>query len=172
MQMIDAETVHRLLPYKMLIKELKEMHKKKIPEGDIVYTKDPSGADNMFVTMPGWLSGKLIVVKMVGVFPSNRDRDPPIGSVIISSTMPIFFKSLAPTFIASAASGALADSRQTIEAHASGDATEYVPYSKIEIWSPTPRAKAPPDPPSPVITTRILVFRVDITARFLAIASL
>ena len=29
MQMIDAETVHRLLPYKMLIKELKEMHKKK-----------------------------------------------------------------------------------------------------------------------------------------------
>ena len=82
MQMIDAETVHRLLPYKMLIKELKEMHKKKIPEGDIVYTKDPSGADNMFVTMPGWLSGKLIVVKMVGVFPSNRDRDPPIGSVL------------------------------------------------------------------------------------------
>ena len=47
--------------------------------------------------------------------------------------MPIFFKSVAPTFIASAASGALSDSRQTIEAQASGEATEYVPYSRIAI---------------------------------------
>jgi ornithine cyclodeaminase len=36
----------------------------------------------MFVTLPGWLGGRLIVVKMVGVFPANRDRDPPIGSVL------------------------------------------------------------------------------------------
>jgi ornithine cyclodeaminase len=32
--------------------------------------------------LPGWLGDRLIVVKMVGVFPANRDRDPPIGSVL------------------------------------------------------------------------------------------
>ncbi len=36
----------------------------------------------MFVTLPGWLGDRLIVVKMVGVFPVNRDRDSPIGSVL------------------------------------------------------------------------------------------
>lgn len=82
MQMIDAETVHRLLPYEELIPALKTMHEGEMPAGDGVYTDDPTGAGNMFVTLPGWLGGRLIVVKMVGVFPGNRDRDPPIGSVL------------------------------------------------------------------------------------------
>ena len=80
--MFDAETIHRLLPYEVLIPALQKMHEGEIPDGDGVYTKDPSGADNMFVTLPGWLSGQLIVVKMVGVFPTNRDRNPPLGSVL------------------------------------------------------------------------------------------
>lgn len=80
--MFDAETIHRLLPYEVLIPALQKMHEGEIPDGDGVCTKDPSGADNMFVTLPGWLSGQLIVVKMVGVFPANRDRNPPLGSVL------------------------------------------------------------------------------------------
>lgn len=82
MQMFDAEAVHRLLPYKTLIPALKDMHAGEMPVGDGVYTDDPAGTGNMFVTLPGWLGGRLIVVKMVGVFPANRDRDPPIGSVL------------------------------------------------------------------------------------------
>ena len=82
MHMFDAESVHRLLPYEELIPALLEMHKGEIPVGDGVYTDDPEGTGNMFVTLPGWLGGQLIVVKMVGVFPANRDRNPPIGSVL------------------------------------------------------------------------------------------
>lgn len=82
MQMFDAETVHQLLPYETLIPALKNMHEGEMPASDGVYTDDPNGTGNMFVTLPGWLGGQLIVVKMVGVFPANRDRDPPIGSVL------------------------------------------------------------------------------------------
>ena len=79
---------------------------------------------------------------------------------------------MADTFIDSAAFSASSDDLQIIEAHASGDATEYVAYSNIDKWSPTLIARAPPDPPSPVTTTMIGVFNSDIMARFCAIASL
>ena len=82
MHMFDAESVHRLLPYEELIPALMEMHEGEMPVGDGVYTDDPEGTGNMFVTLPGWLGGRLIVVKMVGVFPANRDRNPPMGSVL------------------------------------------------------------------------------------------
>ena len=82
MRLFDAETVHKLLPYEALIPALAKMHEGDIPSGKSVHLKDPSGADNMFVTLPGWLSDELIVVKMVGVFPQNRERKPPLGSVL------------------------------------------------------------------------------------------
>jgi len=82
MQVFDAETVHRLLPYTALVPALHKMHEGDMPAGHGIYTDDPSGTGNMFLTLPGWLGGCLIVVKMVGVFPANRDRDPPIGSVL------------------------------------------------------------------------------------------
>ena len=82
MKTFDADAVHRLLPYELLIPALHRMHQGEMPAGDGVYTDDPNGTGNMFVTLPGWLGGRLIVVKMVGVFPANRDRDPPIGSVL------------------------------------------------------------------------------------------
>ncbi len=82
MKMFDAEAVHQLLPYEALIPALQKMHEGEMPAGDGVYIDDPNGTGNMFVTLPGWLGGRLIVVKMVGVFPANRDRDPPIGSVL------------------------------------------------------------------------------------------
>ncbi|MDF1728583.1 MAG: ornithine cyclodeaminase, partial [Sulfitobacter sp.] len=82
MRMLDAETVHRLLPYEDLIPALQKLHEGEMPAGASLHTDDPTGAGNRFVILPGWLGGKLIVVKMVGVFPGNRDRDPPIGSVL------------------------------------------------------------------------------------------
>jgi ornithine cyclodeaminase len=82
MQLFDAEAVHRLLPYENLIPALHKLHEGEMPVGDGVYTDDPSGTGNMFVTLPGWLGGQLIVVKMVGVFPGNRELDPPVGSVL------------------------------------------------------------------------------------------
>ena len=42
----------------------------------------------------------------------------------------------------------------------------------MQIWSPTPIASAPPDPPSPVMITIIFVFKLDKTLKFFAIASL
>ena len=54
MHMIDAETVHRLLPYELLIPALRAMHLGEVPTGDGVYTEDPAGTGNMFVTLPGW----------------------------------------------------------------------------------------------------------------------
>ena len=52
-------------------------------------------------------------------------------SQIFTAKSEIFFRSLEETFIAFAASGALSASRHIIEAHASGDATEYIAYSSI-----------------------------------------
>lgn len=55
MQMLDAETVHRILPYETLIPALHKMHKGEMPSGDGIYTDDPNGTGNMFVTLPSWL---------------------------------------------------------------------------------------------------------------------
>ena len=38
-----------------------------------------------------------------------------------------------------------------IEAHPSGEITEYIEFSNIKILSPVAKAIAPPDPPSPII---------------------
>ena len=58
------------------------MHEGEIPVGDGVYTDDPEGTGNMFVTLPGWLGGPTNRRQDGCVFPANRDRDPPIGSVL------------------------------------------------------------------------------------------
>ena len=60
MHMFDAESVHRLLPYEELIPALLEMHKGEIPVGDGVYTDDPEGTGNMFVTLPGCWAANLL----------------------------------------------------------------------------------------------------------------
>lgn len=99
MQMIDAETVHHLLPYETLIPALRELHEGEMPSGDGVYTEDPNGKGNMFVTLPGWLGGRLIVVKMVGVFPANRDCNPPTGSVL-GAVAAFDLETGAPLFVA------------------------------------------------------------------------
>ncbi len=82
MQMIDAETVHAQLAYDTLIPALRRFHEGDRPTSDALRMDDPTGSGNSFVTLPGWMGDGLIVVKMVGVFPANRDRDPPLGSVL------------------------------------------------------------------------------------------
>ncbi|RKF16761.1 ornithine cyclodeaminase [Roseovarius spongiae] len=82
MQTIDARKVHALLPYEALIPALRRSHEGERPLADSQVMDDPSGSGNRFVTLPGWMEGGMVVVKMVGVFPANRDRDPPLGSVL------------------------------------------------------------------------------------------
>lgn len=81
MQMFDAQAVHAALPYPMLIEVLRRTHLGAAPLSDVVVQSDPSARGNMFVTLPSWLGGELIAVKMVGVFPGNLALEPPQASV-------------------------------------------------------------------------------------------
>ena len=56
-------------------------------------------------------------------------------------------------------------------ANPSGDNTEYTLFSNIAILSPIQIAKAPPLEPSPITIEIIGVFNLDISIKFLAIAS-
>ena len=76
MRTFDAEAVHAALPYPALIEALRAAHLGAIPLSNVVVQADPGGGDNVFVTLPGWLPGGLIVVKMVGVFPRQSCDDP------------------------------------------------------------------------------------------------
>nr|WP_309501664.1 ornithine cyclodeaminase [uncultured Roseovarius sp.] len=82
MQMIDANEVHARLPYDALIPALTRFHEGRMPMAVTHVEDDPAGSANRFVTLPGWMADTLIVVKMVGVFPGNRDRNPPLGTVL------------------------------------------------------------------------------------------
>ena len=81
MRTFDADAVHAALPYAVLIEALRHAHRGPLPLSDVLVQSDPGGSGNQFVTLPGWLSGQLIVVKMVGVFPGNLSRVPPQPSV-------------------------------------------------------------------------------------------
>ena len=81
MQIFDAEAVHAALPYARLIEVLRRAHLGPAPLSDVIVQSDPLASGNMFVTLPGWLGGELIAVKMVGVFPGNLALDPPQASV-------------------------------------------------------------------------------------------
>ena len=77
--------------------------------------------------------------------------DPPLGSKIISSIIFSFNKSVEVSFIAVAASKVFFGSLHNIEAHPSGEITEYIAFSNIKILLDDAKAIAPPDPPSPII---------------------
>ena len=74
--------------------------------------------------------------------------------------------------IAPAAFSAIFESFHNIDAHPSGEITEYILYSSINNLSETPIASAPPEPPSPIMTEIIGVDIFDISSKFFAIASL
>ena len=74
-------------------------------------------------------------------------------------------------FNASAAVSLCSQLRQRIDEQDSGEITEYQVFSNINILSPTPIPKAPPEAPSPIITT-IIGTEMDIISKmFRAMAS-
>ena len=89
----------------------------------------------------------------------------------MSSITPSDFRFIASIFRLFAASAALVESLKSIDAHPSGEITEYTLFSSIRTESATPIPNAPPLPPSPIITETIGTFRPNISARFLAMAS-
>ena len=70
----------------------------------------------------------------------------------------------------SAASFTFLASFHRMDAQPSGEMTEYTAFSKIHTWSATPRARAPPLPPSPMSTDTMGVRRPAIFTRFSAMA--
>jgi len=81
MHVLDAAAVHAALPWPALIEALREAHRGPMPVSDGILQEDPQGSGNQFVTLPGWVPGGNIAVKMVGVFPGNVRRSPPLSSV-------------------------------------------------------------------------------------------
>lgn len=81
MLVLDADAVHAALPWAYLVETLRTAHLGPAPLADGIVQSDPVGSGNLFVTLPGWLPGGLIAVKMVGVFPGNPSATPPLPSV-------------------------------------------------------------------------------------------
>jgi ornithine cyclodeaminase/alanine dehydrogenase-like protein (mu-crystallin family) len=81
MQMISAETVHRLLDYPSLVEALRVAHRAPAPQAAHMLRDEPGGGGNKFIALVGWQRDAIIAVKLVGVFPSNLALDPPQPSV-------------------------------------------------------------------------------------------
>lgn len=81
MKVFDAAAVHAALPWPYLIEALSQAHRGPMPVSDVVVQADPAGSGNQFITLPGWLPGGQIGVKMVGVFPNNEKLSPPQPNV-------------------------------------------------------------------------------------------
>lgn len=81
MKVFDAATVHAALPWPALIAALRDAHRGPMPAADVLVQADPAGGGNQFITLPGWLPGGEIAVKMVGVFPGNAALTPPQPNV-------------------------------------------------------------------------------------------
>src|SRR5262249_8861950 len=67
---LSAETVHRQLDYPGLITALRKAHAaERMPQSKTQIMNVGNGND--FVSLIAWLPGKVIAVKLVGVFPAN-----------------------------------------------------------------------------------------------------
>ena len=81
MKVFDAAAVHASLPWPYLIRALAEAHRAAMPVSDVLVQSDPAGGGDQFITLPGWVPGGPIAVKMVGVFPGNEKLSPPQPNV-------------------------------------------------------------------------------------------
>ena len=82
MQLIDADTVHRLLDYPGLVEALREAHRTGSQIKSVVTVMgEPLDEVNKFVSLLAWAPGDVIAVKLVGVFPGNTALQPPQPSV-------------------------------------------------------------------------------------------
>lgn len=81
MKVFDAAAVHAALPWSYLITALSQAHRCAMPVSDVMVQDDPAGSGNQFITLPGWVPGGPVAVKMVGVFPGNEKLSPPQPNV-------------------------------------------------------------------------------------------
>lgn len=82
MLVLDAETVHRSLPYAELVDALRRAHRSFAPPRiHTVVSSDPAGAGNDFLTLTAWAPNDMIAAKLVSVFPANPAGTPPKPSV-------------------------------------------------------------------------------------------
>ncbi|MEX4010448.1 ornithine cyclodeaminase [Neoaquamicrobium sediminum] len=81
MKVFDAAAVHAALPWSYLITALSQAHRSAMPVSDVMVQDDPAGSGNQFITLPGWVPGGPVAVKMVGVFPGNERLSPPQPNV-------------------------------------------------------------------------------------------
>lgn len=81
MHVFDADAVHTALSWPLLIESLRQAHLGPMPASNVLVQSDPAGGEGQFITLPGWAPGGAIVVKMVGVFPSNANLLPPQPAV-------------------------------------------------------------------------------------------
>ena len=81
MKIFDAAAVHAALPWSYLIEALSQAHRGAMPVSDVVVQDDPAGSGNQFITLPGWVPGGPVAVKMVGVFPGNEKLSRPQPNV-------------------------------------------------------------------------------------------
>lgn len=76
-QLIDAETVHRLLDYPGLMHALAEAHREDPPLVDRALLQPAAGGqhgDEAFLVQPAWVPGRALGVKMATVMPRNATR--------------------------------------------------------------------------------------------------
>jgi ornithine cyclodeaminase len=79
---LDAETVHRSLPYPQLVEALYQAHRAPVrPPIETVVLSDPAGAGNDFLALTAWAPNDVIAAKLVSVFPANLASTPPKPSV-------------------------------------------------------------------------------------------
>jgi ornithine cyclodeaminase/alanine dehydrogenase-like protein (mu-crystallin family) len=81
MKVFDAAAVHAALPWPYLIGALSQAHRGAMPASDVVVQSNPAGGGEQFITLPGWIPGGPIAVKMVGVFAGNERLSPPQANV-------------------------------------------------------------------------------------------
>src|SRR6185369_5600170 len=87
MQIIDAESLHRLGDYPGLVAALREMNSTGVDQVERFYLgeKRPEGGTNDWLLLPAWWHGRVYGVKLISVFPGNEARglDNILGSYML-----------------------------------------------------------------------------------------
>lgn len=76
MQIIDAESVHRLADYPGLVAALREMNRSGVDQVERFYLSEKlaSGGSNDWLLLPAWWHDRVYGVKLVSVFPGNEAK--------------------------------------------------------------------------------------------------
>lgn len=75
MRFVPAEQVHRLLDYASLVDTLREAHRGEKPvveRSELHHHPDGDGGRQSFLSLPAWIPGRAMGVKMITVMPTNE----------------------------------------------------------------------------------------------------